>query len=96
LDYIKKVEKVYLMVTGLAKWLRERRKKERVEKTKRKKAIQRATCKRKKNRGDIHIASSLLAHTRSSVCSLGLLFAQSSCVHLIRLKNKQFFSQQTD
>jgi 3-mercaptopyruvate sulfurtransferase SseA len=39
LDYIKKVEKVYLMVTGLAKWLRERRKKERVEKTKRKKAI---------------------------------------------------------
>jgi hypothetical protein len=26
LDYIKKVEKVYLMVTGLAKWLRKKKK----------------------------------------------------------------------
>jgi hypothetical protein len=34
------------MVTGLAKWLRKRRKKERVEKAKRKKPIQRAKCER--------------------------------------------------
>jgi hypothetical protein len=46
-EYIKKVEKVYLMVTGLAKWLRKRRKKEREEKAKRKKPIQRAKCERK-------------------------------------------------
>jgi hypothetical protein len=65
------------MVTGLAKRLKKKEKRKGRENEK-KESYTESKLENEKYRGDIHIASSLLAHTRSSVCSLGLLFAQSS------------------